>query len=276
MATSLATIRQRVEQDQAIGFASTTTADGAATNLTLEDSTLADYTSGELANKWVMVTSGTASGEIRRVSTNSDSTLTVTRAFSAKIVNGVTYEISSIKHDFLKDKINVAILASFPELCQTVLDITSETVVDDQFTYDVPATIKGDPLTIAIYDSDDDDENEWTQVGNWHYDPVNHTVTFDWQFTEDCIIRFEGINSLSAVTTDASTTEVDAPNIEYLYTLVSLEIARWLARQETGSKTDRFQKEVQRLETLAYIQKDKYRMPRPQRTKKDPQWYPGK
>ena len=57
MTTTVAARRQRIIEDNGLGFASTTTADGNAGATTLEDNVLADYVDSELVNKWVMPTS---------------------------------------------------------------------------------------------------------------------------------------------------------------------------------------------------------------------------
>lgn len=92
--------------------ASTTTANGASGGTTIIDSTLAalpsDWfrtgTGGEQQTA-IKITSGTYIGQVRYVSsfTQSTGTVTVSSAFGGQIVSGVTYEVHRFGHPAMKD-----------------------------------------------------------------------------------------------------------------------------------------------------------------------------
>ena len=97
-------LREMLARATGFFFSSTTTGGGSST--TLVDTEIVRYDTPFLGNMWVLLTSGVASGESRRISTIVSTTITVTAAFSATVATSVTYEIipfdPTIMHDSLQ------------------------------------------------------------------------------------------------------------------------------------------------------------------------------
>lgn len=116
--------RTRAQIRQAIGlnlphgypfFVRTTTSAGAVGGTTLVDASLPGG-DDEWNGKWIVITSGTNAGEIRRVSdyTASTTTITVGSAFTGQVASGVTFELWSERFypGMVNDAINAAIGAA--------------------------------------------------------------------------------------------------------------------------------------------------------------------
>ena len=74
-------------------ISSSLTSNGAADGSTIVDTAIVKYDTNRLKNRWVLLKSGTYSGESRLISSVSTSTITPTSAFTGQVLSGVTYEI---------------------------------------------------------------------------------------------------------------------------------------------------------------------------------------
>ena len=104
----------------------TTTADGATNGSNLIDTTVLPRFGDDLLNtRWAMPTSGTYSGQIRRVKDFVQSTgiPTMLTNFGGQILNGITYEVSPFHpDDYIRVAINNAILEVFPDLGRQIMN----------------------------------------------------------------------------------------------------------------------------------------------------------
>lgn len=94
--TALSVIRRRVAEQLSDWTPNgTTSGAGNAGGTTAVDSALSGYPDITFPGYWLLLTSGTNVGEARIISvfTSSTGTITVTRAFTAQVASGVTYEI---------------------------------------------------------------------------------------------------------------------------------------------------------------------------------------
>jgi len=154
--TTLSTMRQRLSE--AIGDYYSLTATGGSTS-TLVDAALADYTeSNDGIQGWVKMTSGAASGDLRRIKgssgyTASSTTIAPTRNFSGTVANTHTYEWHPRVSPVDKDN---AILRAIEELFPYLyLPIRDETLfVDDRLANSDFETFSGGAFT------------SWTSVGS--------------------------------------------------------------------------------------------------------------
>lgn len=97
LSSTLVTMRQGLLDYLGFTYRGTTTADGGTAGATFIDTTnLKDYSNNKFQNWWALITSGTYSGQVRRVSSSTQSTGTITPvvAFGGVIVSGVTYELT--------------------------------------------------------------------------------------------------------------------------------------------------------------------------------------
>ena len=149
MATTRTSLRQYMSE--AIGDWSgtfTTSGNGAGGGTTIVATTLADLPGGDeddaFIDQYAMVTSGTAAGQIRRISdyVQSSGTITVARAFSAQIASGVTFELHRYDPSMKHASINTAGRKVFPYIYLPVYD---ETLVTDQLglNMDFESTFSG-------------------------------------------------------------------------------------------------------------------------------------
>ena len=109
-------------------FGSTTTGAGAIGGTTAVDTGIQRFDTVRLVDKWLLITSGTAIGEARRISTVSASTITVGLAYSAQIASGVTYEVMTYDPDISHAALEQAIRLSYPKL---YLPLRNETLIVD-------------------------------------------------------------------------------------------------------------------------------------------------
>lgn len=114
--------RQRFAKSTGFTFFSTTTSGGSST--TLVDTGILKIDTDRLKDKWVLITSGTADTEARRISSVSTSTITVTAAYSATIATSVTYEILAYDPDWMHDAIDEALRGAPPDLYLPLRDET--------------------------------------------------------------------------------------------------------------------------------------------------------
>ena len=132
--TTRAVLRQRLSEAIGDYLSLTTTSNGATDGTTIVDSGLRNLAGGRdddaFEGWYVLVTSGDASGEIKRVlqSRQANNTLTLQTAFTAQIASSVTYELHrqdpTLKHN--------AINRGIEELSyQVPLPLRDETIVVD-------------------------------------------------------------------------------------------------------------------------------------------------
>jgi len=132
--TTRAVLRQRLSEAIGDYLSLTTTSNGATDGSTLIDSGLRNLAGGReddaFEGWYILITSGDASGEIKRIllSRQATNTITVQEAFSAQIVSSVTYELHrndpTLKHN--------AISRGIEELSSQVpLPLRDETLVVD-------------------------------------------------------------------------------------------------------------------------------------------------
>jgi hypothetical protein len=189
MATTRTSLRQYMSE--AIGDWSgtfTTSGNGAGGGTTIVADTLADLPGGDeddaFIDQYAMVTSGTAAGQIRRISdyVQSSGTITVARAFSAQIASGVTFELHRYDPSMKHASINTAGRKVFPYIYLPVYD---ETLVTDQLglNMDFESTFSSDV------------------PANWTEDDDSKQVTHGPQTTR----KFHGSNAVFVRTTSGPT-----------------------------------------------------------------------
>ena len=135
--TTRAVFRQKVSENMGDRITATTTSAGNAGGTTLISTALPDEDFGgdnEAFNSfWVLITSGTNSGEIRRVARTSgyvasSGTLTVTRAFTAQVASSVTFELHRYDPRLKHAAISRALNHAYPHVFREIVD---ETLVVD-------------------------------------------------------------------------------------------------------------------------------------------------
>ena len=130
--TTRATLRQEVAQLLGDNQSLTTSSSGSST--TVKDTSLKNLPGGldccAFENYYVLITSGSASGEEKRVSqyTASCAMLTVQEAFSATIASCVTYELHRHSVTDYHAAINDALVQVYPQIHKELID---ETLVID-------------------------------------------------------------------------------------------------------------------------------------------------
>lgn len=136
----------------------TTSSAGVAGGTTLIDTDLANLTEdNDGIQGWVFLTSGSASGEIRRIKitsgyTASTTTITVNQAFSAQVATSVTYELHRINPVDKHNALNRAIESVFPDLYLPIID--TSLVIDDLLSNSDMETFASSNFT------------NWTAVGS--------------------------------------------------------------------------------------------------------------
>lgn len=106
---------------------------------------------------------------------------------------------------------------------------------------------------------------------NWKYE--GGTVRFPFQLTTSTRqLRLVGIAHFSAVTTDASTTELDEPEIQALYAEAIAEVYRRMKAEQVGTGASRYDAEIAYWEREAYILKSRYTTKKPTGTVKVSGW----
>ena len=121
------------------------------------DTSVPDIPEGQdddgVLNWFVLITSGTNDGEIRRASayTASTGTITVSRAFTGLVANGVTYELHRADPALKHQAVNRAAVELFPHLYVSLRD---ETLVVD------------DVLSNSDFETFSGGFTDWTEVGS--------------------------------------------------------------------------------------------------------------
>ncbi len=126
LSSTLATIRQGTLEHIGEWYSGTCTANGAANGTTLIDTTnLSDFGDDKFNDWWVLLTSGTYSGQARRVLDfiQSTGTITVNIAFGGQVVSAVTYELCKYHPTRqVRWAINKALGLIFPNLHKQVVN----------------------------------------------------------------------------------------------------------------------------------------------------------
>lgn len=192
--TSRATLRTRVAENLGDYRSLTTSGAGAGNGTTIVDAGLAEYAEADdgFPGWWVFITSGSASGEERRIKgsggyTNSSTTITVAEAFSAQIANSVTYELYKFRPTDYHNANNRAIEELHPLL---YLHIRDESLFVDSLLTDggFEKTASGNAFP------------DWTTGGS-------ATVT------SETSIKMHGKQSAKVLTTSADAQLIQTPNI---------------------------------------------------------------
>jgi hypothetical protein len=135
----------------------TTSASGSTT--TFKGTTYAALGDDWFVDRWVKVTSGSAIGEIRRITdsttTAGTTTYTVAPAFSASIAGSVTVELYTWDPTMMIDALNEARDLILPELPYMIVD-TSTITVQGERTYPWPASILDSPRQFEV-----EEKYEW-------------------------------------------------------------------------------------------------------------------
>lgn len=126
---------------------STTTAVGNAGGTTLTDTSQSDFGERAMVDGWILITSGTNDGEIRRVTENDGSdSITVAPAFTAQVATSVTYEFHRWDPSAKLKALDRARFSGFPYISTVVEDATS---IGDNYQrkFSFAGTLKAGPYT---------------------------------------------------------------------------------------------------------------------------------
>ena len=124
MSTTLAGLREKLSRRMGYYLEGTTTSDGAAGGTTFINSGLADKANDYFNDWYAKITSGTYTGQVRRISDFVQSTGTVTLyvAFGGQILSGITYELHRTNPDDKDTLIKEALRQIYPDLYKPVID----------------------------------------------------------------------------------------------------------------------------------------------------------
>lgn len=128
--------RLRTMFARATGFYFSGTNTGTADN-TVVDANIPRYDTGRLRDLWVLITSGTRSGESRRISSVTSSTATLVTALSGVLANGDTFEILPYDPDIMNEALQEATRTVWPKRVNgramrgLYLPTTDETLIAD-------------------------------------------------------------------------------------------------------------------------------------------------
>lgn len=127
MPTPIATVSKatiRADMAGADRLPGTATGNGASGGTTVVDSGYASLQPDFFRGKYLLITSGTCSGQWRLITdfTSSSGTYTVAPAFSAQIASAVTYEVYSLRPDLFTLAVNRAIQRLYPKVYRPELD----------------------------------------------------------------------------------------------------------------------------------------------------------
>jgi hypothetical protein len=166
----------------------TGTTTSAGTTTTLIDTSQTDFGEMAMVDGWIKITSGTADGEVRRVTINDGSTtITVSPAFSAAIATSVTYEFHRWEPQDKLQSLDRARFIGFPHISTVVEDATVTTDGDERrfmFGSDIAAgpytCWREDPLEI---------DPDWNVLLN----PKGDVLT-GWTLSAGSVALYEGGN----------------------------------------------------------------------------------
>ena len=126
LSSTLTTMRQGLNDYLGLTYRGTTTSAGAADGTTFIDATnLVNYQDNRFQYWWALITSGSASGEVRRVasSTKSTGTITLESGFSVQIGSGVSYELMPYHPtNEIRWALNRALQEAFPNLRRSYIN----------------------------------------------------------------------------------------------------------------------------------------------------------
>lgn len=135
--TALSRLRAMLAYPTGTYISASATGAGAGDGTTVVSTDIVKYDANTLKNRWLLLTSGTYSGQARRISSVSSSTITVTSAFGGQVASAVTFEVvpwdPAIAHAMLQQAMRT--LYSFPTSRGTrglFLNVPDETLVTDQ------------------------------------------------------------------------------------------------------------------------------------------------
>jgi hypothetical protein len=146
--------------------ASTTTSAGNSGGTTLVDTYASRYGDGYLSGMFIRITSGTCVNQIRRVTSNTQATgtITVAPAFSAQVATSVTYQIHKYDPQLKFRALDKARFDVIDNVYQLIYDdtVTSDGQSD---VYDVPPTINIGPI-LAISEEPLGYDANWNFITN--------------------------------------------------------------------------------------------------------------
>jgi hypothetical protein len=146
--------------------ASTTTSAGNSGGTTLVDTYASRYGDGYLSGMFIRITSGTSVNQIRRVTSNTQATgtITVAPAFSAQVATSVTYQIHKYDPQLKFRALDKARFDVIDNVYQLIYDdtVTSDGQSD---VYDVPPTINIGPI-LAISEEPLGYDANWNFITN--------------------------------------------------------------------------------------------------------------
>ena len=122
--TAQSRLREMLVRATGLYISDTTSGSGAGDGTTVVDTSIVRYDTTLLTDKWLLLTSGSASGESRRIASVSTSTITMVSAFSAQVAGSVTYEIMSYPPEIYHDAIRQATRTVYPLLYLPLRDET--------------------------------------------------------------------------------------------------------------------------------------------------------
>ena len=148
MTSTRAVLRKQIYENLGDYITATTTSSGSTTTVistTLINEELGGDDDG-FSGFWVLITSGSASGESRRAKRTSGyakatGTLTVDSVFGASIGSGVTFEVHRYNPAIVHAALNRALARVYPHLSQEILD--ESLVVDDRLSNSDMETFSG-------------------------------------------------------------------------------------------------------------------------------------
>jgi len=186
MSTTYATLREYLSRQ--INDWMDGTADSGSSKNSIKDAELQDKPRQPSVGQFVLITSGTYAGQVRRISKYTEITQEIIweRPLAGAPSAADTYEVHSFDPDDLKEAINHARLAIYPYVYQYIDDATMVSR-EDQHKYTLPTSIKDGPFEVrlgkwASVDIDDQlltnaDFEDWTGSAPDDWDtPTNITT----------------------------------------------------------------------------------------------------
>jgi len=223
MTTTLATLQQEMSGEVDGYITISGSGDGAAGGTTFVDATsMASYPDDHFNGRFILITSGTYSGEERQISgyAQSTGTITVSPAFGGQIVADVTAEIHwPFRPSEMTKALNLAIKRT-NVLFRRIEDDSTISYRSD-YEYPVPADIEtGDPHEIWIQENVTDQRYPFRRLLNWQYIGDNK-IRIPYWIPEGRILRMVGGKRLTQLTNSdrTTTTEVDESDNGYLIAL---------------------------------------------------------
>ena len=153
---------------------STTTSAGNSGGTTLIDTYMSRFGDSHLSGMFIRLTSGTYNTQIRRITSNTQNTgtITVSPAFGGQVASGVTYELHRYDPQLKFRALDKARFDIMDDVYRLIYDetVTSDGISD---TYDIPATINLGPI-LAIRE----DPVGYAATWNFISDPQGNSTTY--------------------------------------------------------------------------------------------------